>query len=92
VHGVVCFAGILSNVWTVPDFHPIAYLPHSVRLSAYGGDATDLPAEVLQDYLDAVAASSTTVPIDRVYPFEDIVEAHRTMEAGRAAGKLVVTT
>jgi NADPH2:quinone reductase len=63
-----------------------------VRLSAYGGDATDLPAGVLQDYLDAVATGSTTVPIDSVHPFEDIVEAHRTMEAGRAAGKLVITT
>ncbi len=55
VHGVVCFTGMLSNQWTVRDFYPIEYLPRGVRLTAYGGDATDLPNEVLQDFLDAVA-------------------------------------
>ena len=24
-HGVVCFTGMLSNVWTVRDFYPIDY-------------------------------------------------------------------
>ena len=42
VHGVVCFTGMLSNEWTVKDFYPIEYLPRGVRLTAYGGDATDL--------------------------------------------------
>ncbi|MEZ5080515.1 MAG: zinc-binding alcohol dehydrogenase family protein [Thermoleophilia bacterium] len=90
VHGVVCFTGMLSNQWTVRDFYPIEYLPRGVRLTAYGGDATDLPAEVLQDFLDAVAAGEAHVPIHRVYRLEDIAEAHDDMEAGRAAGKLVV--
>src|SRR5256714_10032888 len=26
-HGVLCFTGMLSNVWTIPDFYPIEYLP-----------------------------------------------------------------
>jgi NADPH2:quinone reductase len=43
VHGVVCFTGMLSNEWIVRDFYPIGYLPRGVRLSAYGGDAADLP-------------------------------------------------
>ena len=46
VHGVVCFTGMLSNQWTVPDFYPIDYIPRGVRLTAYSGGATDLPAEV----------------------------------------------
>jgi NADPH:quinone reductase-like Zn-dependent oxidoreductase len=92
MHGVVCFTGMLSNVWTVPDFYPIDYLPQGVRLTAYGGDAQDLPAAVLQEYLDAVAAGRAVVPIDRVYDFDQIVEAHRVMEAGSATGKLVVRT
>jgi NADPH:quinone reductase-like Zn-dependent oxidoreductase len=90
MHGVVCFTGMLSNVWTVPDFYPIDYLPHGVRLTAYGGDARDLPPAVLQEFLDAVAAGEAAVPIDHVYDFDDIVEAHRVMEAGHATGKLVV--
>jgi len=32
------------------------------------------------------------VPIDHIYEFDEIVEAHRHMEEGRASGKLVVTT
>jgi NADPH:quinone reductase-like Zn-dependent oxidoreductase len=63
-----------------------------VRLSAYGGDARDLPQQVLQEYLDAVAAGTASVPIARVYEFEEIVQAHADLEAGNASGKLVVTT
>jgi NADPH:quinone reductase-like Zn-dependent oxidoreductase len=90
VHGVVCFTGMLSNQWTVADFYPIDYLPTGVRLTAYGGDATDLPHDVLQGYLDAVAAGRLTVPIDRTYTLDEIAQAHADMEQGRAMGKLVV--
>jgi NADPH2:quinone reductase len=91
-HGVVCFTGMLSNVWTVRDFYPIEYLPRGVRLTAYHGEAEDLPPAVLQEFLDAVAAGEAVAPIDRVYAFDQIVEAHEVMEAGSAVGKLVVTT
>lgn len=90
VHGVVCFTGMLSNEWTVRDFYPIEYLPRGVRLTAYGGGAADLPSAVLQEFLDAVAAGQAVVPIHRVYKLGQIAEAHAEMEAGRAAGKLVV--
>jgi len=90
VHGVVCFTGMLSNQWTVADFYPIEYIPSGVRLTAYGGEAADLPADVLQAYLDAVAAGRLTVPIHRTYALDEIAEAHEDMEAGRATGKLVV--
>jgi NADPH:quinone reductase-like Zn-dependent oxidoreductase len=90
VHGVVCFTGMLSNQWTVADFYPIEYIPSGVRLTAYGGDAADLPGDVLQGYLDAVAAGRLTVPIDRTYPLDEIAQAHADMEHGRATGKLVV--
>jgi NADPH2:quinone reductase len=92
VHGVVCFTGMLSNQWTVRDFYPIDYIPRGVRLTSYAGDAQDLPPQVLQDFLDAVAAGDAVVPIAHVYSFDQIVEAHAAMEAGQASGKLVVTT
>ena len=92
VHGVVCFTGMLSNEWIVDRFYPIEYLPTGVRLTAYGGDAGDLPLDVLQDFLDAVAAGDATVPISRVYELDQIADAHTDMEAGVATGKLVVTT
>jgi NADPH:quinone reductase len=92
VHGVVCFTGMLSNQWTVRDFYPIEYLPRGVRLTAYGGEAADLPPQLLQSFLDSVADGTATVPIGHVYSFDQIVEAHRDMEASRASGKLVVLT
>ncbi len=92
VHGVACFTGMLSNQWIVKDFYPIDYLPRGVRLTAYAGDAGDLPAAILQNFLDAVAAGTAVVPIDHVYRFDQIVQAHTAMETGHTKGKLVVTT
>jgi NADPH2:quinone reductase len=91
VHGTVCFTGMLSDQWTVPDFYPIDFLPNGVRLTAYSGEASDLPADALQSFLDAVATGEVRVPIGRVYGFDDIVQAHADMENGAVAGKLVVT-
>jgi NADPH:quinone reductase-like Zn-dependent oxidoreductase len=90
VHGVVCFTGMLSNQWTVADFYPIEYIPSGVRLTAYGGDAADLSTDVLQGYLEAVAAGRLSVPIHRTYTLDEIAKAHADMEHGRATGKLVV--
>jgi NADPH2:quinone reductase len=90
VHGVVCFSGMLSNQWIVPNFYPIGYLPSGVRLTAYGGEAADLPAAVLQSFLDAVAAGRLTVPLHRTYTLDEIATAHAAMEANTATGKLVV--
>jgi NADPH:quinone reductase-like Zn-dependent oxidoreductase len=91
VHGVVCFTGMLSNQWTVDRFYPVEYIPKGVRLTAYAGDASDLPAPVLQGFVDAVEQGKAIVPIGHVYRFDEIVEAHRAMEAGHFSGKLVVT-
>jgi NADPH:quinone reductase-like Zn-dependent oxidoreductase len=46
----------------------------------------------LQDFVDAAASGDAVIPIDHIYTFDEIVEAHTVMEAGNAAGKLVVTT
>jgi len=90
LHGVVCFTGMLSNEWTVRDFYPIDYIPRGVRLTAYAGEASDLPAHILQDFLDTVAAGKAVVPLYRVYRLDQIRDAHAEMEAGSATGKIVV--
>ncbi|MFF9281348.1 zinc-binding dehydrogenase [Streptomyces griseosporeus] len=92
VHGTVCFTGMLSNEWTVPDFYPIGYLPTGVRLTAYGGDASDLPAPVLQTYLDRIAAGEISLGPVHTYALDDIRTAHRDLEEGRRVGKLVGLT
>jgi NADPH:quinone reductase len=91
VHGTVCFTGMLSNEWTVPDFYPIGYIPNGVRLTAYGGDASDLPADVFQHVLDVVADGRLAFPIHHVYDgLDQIQQAHHDMESNAAVGKLVV--
>jgi len=90
VHGTVCFTGMLSNEWIVPNFYPIVYLPKGVRLTAYGGDSADLPGDVLQRYLDKIASGQITLGPTNVYRFDDIRKAHSDMEHNRAVGKLVV--
>jgi NADPH:quinone reductase len=92
IHGVACFTGILSNQWTVEQFYPIDYIPRGVRLTAYSGDAVDLPPAVLQSFIDDVEAGQVKVPVGRVFRLDEIVEAHQAMEDGALSGKLVVTT
>ncbi|MCX5394563.1 zinc-binding dehydrogenase [Streptomyces sp. NBC_00094] len=92
VHGTVCFTGMLSNQWTVPDFYPIGYLPKGVRLTAYGGESADLPASVLQRFLDGIADGHISLGPVNTYSLDGIRQAHADMEQGRAVGKLVVLT
>ncbi|OZG60286.1 NADPH:quinone reductase [Bifidobacterium lemurum] len=92
MHGTVCFTGMLSNQWTIPDFYPIDFLPQGVRLTAYSGEACDLPADVLQSFLDDVSAGRANIPIGAVFDIDHIQDAHRLMEEGGARGKIVVTT
>jgi NADPH:quinone reductase-like Zn-dependent oxidoreductase len=92
MHGVVCFTGMLSNEWLVKDFYPIGYIPSGVRLTGYGGESSDLPAEVFQRYVDLIAAGRLTIALHKVYRFDEIQQAHRDMEDGVATGKLVVLT
>jgi NADPH:quinone reductase-like Zn-dependent oxidoreductase len=92
MHGVVCFSGMLSNQWIVDKFYPMEYIPRGVRLTAYVGDATDLPSAVFQGFIDEVSEGTAVVPIGEVYQIDQIVEAHTAMEDGKVAGKIVVLT
>jgi NADPH2:quinone reductase len=88
--GTVCFTGMLSDQWTIPEFYPMDWLPNGVRLTAYSGQASDLTQTELQGFLDAVAAGHARVPIGRTFTLDEIVQAHELMESGTAGGKIVV--
>jgi NADPH2:quinone reductase len=90
IHGTVCFTGMVSNQWTIHDFYPMDWIPNGVRLTAYGGEAADLPRDVLQQFLDDVGAGKAKVAVSRVFEMSEIAEAHRIMESNGAVGKLVV--
>ncbi|MGX5210305.1 alcohol dehydrogenase catalytic domain-containing protein [Streptomyces violaceus] len=89
-HGTVCFTGALAGQWTIPDFTPFM-LPSGVRLTSYAGGATDLPAQVFQQHLQAIAAGRLKAPVAKVYHgLEQVRDAQADVEAGTTPGKHVV--
>lgn len=90
--GIVCMTGILGGSWVLDSFEPMGDIPHTVRLTMYSGGTSDVTAASLQAYVDAVAAGTTPVAIDRVFTLDQVPEAHAHMQANRARGKLVVVT
>jgi len=89
-HGTVCFTGALAGQWSIPDFTPFM-IPFGVRLTSYGGQASDLPADVFAHQLQAIAAGRLTVPVARVYHgLEQIRAAHADVESGTTPGKHVI--
>ena len=94
--GRVCQLGFLGGLDPVADFNPIADLPISVQLSFYGSafvlgtdefPLTDIP---LQEMITKAEAGRYQAKPARVFGFEEIVQAHRAMEDGLAAGKMTV--
>ncbi|WP_406224567.1 alcohol dehydrogenase catalytic domain-containing protein [Streptomyces canus] len=89
-HGTVCFTGALAGQWNIPDFTPFM-IPSGVRLTSYAGGATDLPAQVFQQHLQAIAAGRLKAPIAKVYHgLEQVRDAQADVEAGTTPGKHVV--
>ncbi len=89
--GTTCFTGMLSNEWIIEKFYPIEFIPTGVRLTAYGGGASDLPSEVLSDVAGAIHRDELSWPVE-VYPMSEIVQAHEDMEHNRVSAKQVVLT
>ncbi len=94
--GRVCQLGFLGGLEPVAGFNPITDLPTSVQLSFYGsafvlGTASFPLAEIPlpQMIAKAEAGRYQAKPV-RVFGFDEVVEAHRVMETGQAAGKMVV--
>ncbi|WP_076465412.1 zinc-binding dehydrogenase [Actinomyces mediterranea] len=89
--GTVCFTGMLSDQWTIPDFYPMDWIPTGVRLTVYSGEAVDLPVYTLQQYLDGIEVGAITPPRIRVYEgLESVWRAHADMDANTGVGKQVV--
>lgn len=82
---------MLSNQWIVERFYPIDFIPTGVRLTAYGGEAADLPAQVLSDVAEAIRRGELSMPTV-TYSMGEIQRAHEDMEHDRVVGKQVVLT
>ena len=96
VTGRLCQAGFLGGLGPVADFLPAFDMPSGVQFSFFGsfeigGDAYPMSAIPLQHIVEKVEAGDYKAAPSHVLAFEEIADAHRMMEAGDAAGKLVVT-
>jgi len=93
--GRVCFAGFLGGLGPVSNFDPLLHMPSGVTLSffgsafAFGTPAAPLSDIPIQAMVDRARAGVFRARPARVFRFEDIVSAHRLMEASGAGGKLV---
>ena len=94
--GTACLAGWLGGLDPIPDFNPLLRMASGVNLSFFGSFVFGSPAFPLSDVplgdiAGQVADGRLEAKPSRVFRFDEIVEAHRIMEAGQAGGKLVVT-
>jgi NADPH:quinone reductase-like Zn-dependent oxidoreductase len=91
--GVVCFAGMLGGQWSLERFEPMPAIPSTVKLTVYTTHIVTAAnsTAALQRLIQDVEAGRLPLNLDRVFRFDQIVEAHRYMEDNRATGKLVVT-
>jgi NADPH:quinone reductase-like Zn-dependent oxidoreductase len=90
--GVVCMTGMVGNRWELDQFSPMGAIPTSVKLTTYAGGAEDFVKTPLQAFIDELEAGRAQSRVGKVFNLEDIVKAHRCMEANRAGGKIVVLT
>jgi len=95
VRGRVCQAGFLGGLGPVADFLPIVDMPSGVQFSFFGSfevgtAAYPISAIPFGEIVAKAEAGAYQAKPARVFAFEEIAEAQRVMEAGQAAGKLVV--
>ena len=88
--GVLCYMGVLGDQNALERFQPLMDIPSGVRLTTYASRATIDAAhctQLLQQIVDGVAAGRYPTHLDRVFPFDQLAEAHRYMEENHATGR-----
>lgn len=88
--GLVCMTGMVGNAWSLADFSPMEVIPTAVGLTIYDGGPKDFMRTPLQELVDQIAAGTLRIPVGRIFPLDNIVEAHRLMDSNKAGGKIVV--
>ncbi|MDO8965275.1 MAG: zinc-binding alcohol dehydrogenase family protein [Algoriphagus sp.] len=88
--GMACFAGMLSENWSFPDFAPMDYIPSTVGLTTYDSGSIRISASNFQYFLRQIERGEIRPEIAKIFRLEEIEEAHKLMESNLAQGKIVV--
>jgi len=89
--GTLCMAGMLSGEWSIENFMPGAVIPSTTKFTYFSSSSTPMPTSALQEYLDGILDGKYRMPLDRVFQFDEIQDAHTYMESNKASGKVVVS-
>jgi NADPH:quinone reductase-like Zn-dependent oxidoreductase len=92
LHGIAAMVGIVGGKWTAESFTPNMVIPTGRYLSTYGSSAEDFVNTPLDELLKDILDGIMDVPVGKVFKLEEIVEAHRCMDANEANGKIVILT
>jgi NADPH:quinone reductase len=89
--GRACITGFLEDDWDTERVEAEAQR-RGMQLRRFASSVInrDSYTSVFQEIIDAVQHDRYTVNLDRVFAMAEIADAHRHMEANRAAGKVVV--
>ena len=94
--GRACLAGFLGGGDEINGFNPLTRMPSGVQFSffasAFSFGTKDLPLAKIpfQSIINRITEGTYQAKPARIFNFDEIVEAHRLMEANRATGKLVI--
>ncbi|KAK3312140.1 hypothetical protein B0H66DRAFT_570121 [Apodospora peruviana] len=102
--GRLCLAGWLGGLDPIPGpegedkgkgFNPLLQMASGVQMSFFGSfvfgeDEFPLDDVPLREIVRSAAEGAFDARPSRVFRFDEIVEAHRVMEEGKANGKMVV--
>jgi NADPH:quinone reductase-like Zn-dependent oxidoreductase len=90
LHGITAMVGIVGGSWTMDNFTPNMVIPTGTYLSTYGGGPEDFVNTPLDELVKDILDGTMDIPVGKVFKLEEIVEAHRCMDANEANGKIVV--
>ncbi len=93
--GEVVVVGLLAGPPVLNNLNLMMDIPNTVKLSFFnsqllGTEALPLTDSPLDLIAEKLASGHIPSALAKVYPFEDIQEAHRLLDSGNAGGKIVV--
>ncbi len=91
--GHACLTGFLEGTWEVAGAEAAAHAL-GLKLRTFSSNVINCAdyGSVFQTIIDGIESGEYWLNLDRIFPLAGVADAHRYMEANRAAGKVVGLT